>query len=84
MRYLEYKNLREMRFLCKNICIYRKKAVPLHQQTYPASRKISALRVSLFCIFPARLKALLAEFPDVDPSAMGFPANWELEHIWLS
>lgn len=34
--------------------------------------------------FSARLKALLAEFPDVDPSAMGFPANWELEHIWLS
>ena len=26
-----------------------KKAVLLHQQTYPASRKISALRVSLFC-----------------------------------
>ena len=69
-------------FSSQKIWSIQKKAVLLHQQTYPASRKISALRVSLFCIFPARLKALLAEFPDVDPSAMGFPANWELEHIW--
>ena len=32
--------------------------------------------------FPARLKALLAEFPEVNPSAMGFPTHWEKELIW--
>lgn len=32
--------------------------------------------------FPARLKALLVEFPDIDISAMGFPADWEMEKLW--
>jgi hypothetical protein len=35
-------------FSASNICTCQKKAVLLHQQTYPASRQISALRVSHF------------------------------------
>ena len=31
-----------------------------------------------------KLKALLAMFPNVDISAMGFPSGWELEPIWTS
>lgn len=59
----------------------------MSQQTYPASRKISALRVSLFSInpnntFSDRLKALLAEFPRVDVHAMGFPTEWDKESLW--
>lgn len=33
--------------------------------------------------FPARLKALLTEFPDADISAMGFPNDWDNEPFWL-
>lgn len=32
--------------------------------------------------FPARLKALLAEFPSVDVCAMGFPTDWNKEALW--
>lgn len=32
--------------------------------------------------FPTRLKQLIADFPDVDLSAMGFPKNWESEPLW--
>jgi len=31
---------------------------------------------------PARLKALFAEFPDADISAMGFPKDWDKETLW--
>ena len=40
------------------------------------------LKVNPNTTFPARLKALLAEFPNADVSAMGFPKNWEKEAIW--
>jgi len=43
------KKVRFFAFFCRKFWSYQKKAVLLHQQTYPASRKISALRVSLFC-----------------------------------
>ena len=102
-----------------------KEYLPLQQQTYPASRKNSALRVSLFFIrirplfpkktvhpflsnmvannriyyvlsiiqyllqtinpsstFATRLKQLIGNFPEVNPSAMGFPKNWEEEPLW--
>ena len=29
-----------------------------------------------------KLKSLLSDFPDVDPSAMGFPFGWEEEPVW--
>ena len=32
--------------------------------------------------FPARLKALLAEFPEADVKAMGFPIDWNKEILW--
>ena len=32
--------------------------------------------------FPARLKQLITDFPEVDLSAMGFPKNWESELLW--
>lgn len=32
--------------------------------------------------FPTRLKQLIADFPEVDLSAMGFPKNWESEPLW--
>ena len=32
--------------------------------------------------FPIKLKSLLAEFPQVNVSAMGFPAGWENEALW--
>ena len=32
--------------------------------------------------FPLRLKALLAEFPNVDITAMGFVKDWETEILW--
>jgi len=27
-------------------------------------------------------KALLAKYSNIDPGAMGFPANWEKEILW--
>ena len=32
--------------------------------------------------FSARLKQLISDFPEVNPSAMGFPKNWEEEPLW--
>ena len=32
--------------------------------------------------FPTRLKQLIADFPEVDLSAMGLPKNWESEPLW--
>lgn len=32
--------------------------------------------------FVVRFKSLLAEYPEVDISAMGFPDNWENETLW--
>ena len=33
--------------------------------------------------FAARLRSLLAKYPNVDVSAMGFPNNWQAEPLWL-
>lgn len=40
------------------------------------------IKVNPNTTFPARMKALLAEFPNTDISAMGFPKDWEKEIIW--
>lgn len=40
------------------------------------------LKVNPNTTFQARLKALFAEFPDADISAMGFPKDWESEALW--
>lgn len=32
--------------------------------------------------FSERLQSLLAQYPEIDTSAMGFPANWQSEPIW--
>lgn len=32
--------------------------------------------------FKAELKALFAEYPNIDLLAMGFPSDWEKEPIW--
>lgn len=40
------------------------------------------LKVNPNTTFPARLKALFAEFPDADISAMGFPKDWDKETLW--
>ncbi len=32
--------------------------------------------------FSQHLKALLARYPNVDVTAMGFPASWQNEHLW--
>lgn len=32
--------------------------------------------------FATRLKLLISDFPEVNPSAMGFPGNWEEEPLW--
>ena len=40
------------------------------------------LKVNPDTTFPARLKALFAEFPDADISAMGFPLDWDKESRW--
>lgn len=40
------------------------------------------LKVNPNTTFPDRLKALLAEFPDADISAMGFPKDWDKETLW--
>ena len=32
--------------------------------------------------FSTRLKQLISHFPEVNPSAMGFPKNWEEEPLW--
>lgn len=31
-----------------------------------------------------KLKSLLSDYPEVDPSAMGFPCGWEEEPVWCS
>lgn len=69
----------------------------MHQHTYPASLKNSALRVSFLCIciilyflqtvnpqnaFVAQFKQLLDKYSNVDVKAMGFPENWEEELLW--
>jgi hypothetical protein len=40
------------------------------------------LKVNPNTTFPDRLKSLLAEFPDADISAMGFPKDWNKETLW--
>lgn len=40
------------------------------------------LKVNPHTTFPARLKALLVEFPEVDVNAMGFPTDWTNEILW--
>jgi hypothetical protein len=30
----------------------------------------------------AKIDALLAEYPDIDTAAMGFPRGWESEPLW--
>lgn len=30
----------------------------------------------------AKIDALLAEYPDIDVAAMGFPRGWESEPLW--
>lgn len=32
--------------------------------------------------FPSKLKSLLAEYPQVNVTAMGFPSDWENESLW--
>lgn len=34
--------------------------------------------------FLTKLESLLSDFPDVDPTAMGFPRGWEEEPLWCS
>ncbi len=29
-----------------------------------------------------KLKSLLSDYPNVDPTAMGFPNRWEEEPLW--
>lgn len=31
----------------------------------------------------AKIDALLADYPDIDIAAMGFPRGWENEPLWL-
>jgi hypothetical protein len=31
----------------------------------------------------AKLISLLSDYPPIDTNAMGFPANWEQEALWL-
>ena len=33
--------------------------------------------------FGSRLMKLLSKYPNVDPSAMGFPAAWKNEPLWI-
>lgn len=40
--------------------------------------------VSPYNSFTQKLKNLIMAFPTVDPGAMGFPANWEAEPIWIA
>lgn len=32
--------------------------------------------------FKAKLKGLISSYSQVDPTAMGFPTNWEQEYLW--
>lgn len=32
--------------------------------------------------FHSKIKSLFAEYPHIDINAMGFPANWETNHLW--
>ena len=34
--------------------------------------------------FAGKIRSLLVEYPNVDPSAMGFPENWQEEPLWHS
>jgi abortive infection bacteriophage resistance protein len=33
--------------------------------------------------FTTKLKSLLAEYPTIDIKAMGFPAGWKNEPLWI-
>ena len=49
--------------------------------------RICIIKYLLFTVSPnnrftQKLKSLLAEFPTVDISAMGFPENWQNEPLW--
>ena len=50
--------------------------------------RICIIKYLLFTVSPnnkftQKLKSLLAEYPTVDIRAMGFPADWENEPIWM-
>ena len=74
------------------ILYFKRIVLSLQQHAYPASRQISALRVSMIVYlldiinpnhsFVTRFKDLLNRYPSIDVRAMGFPANWENEDIW--
>ncbi len=38
--------------------------------------------ISPYNMMSLKLKNLLADFPDVDTAAMGFPIGWEQEPLW--
>ncbi len=40
--------------------------------------------VSPYNSFTQKIKNLITAFPTVDPRAMGFPADWETEPIWMA
>ncbi|MDR0907731.1 MAG: Abi family protein [Rikenellaceae bacterium] len=51
--------------------------------------RICMVKYILFTVSPnncftQKIKNLIAEFPTVDPGAMGFPADWETEPLWMA
>ena len=42
----------------------------------------SVINSNIEVFFKAKIDTLLAEFPDIDIAAMGFPRGWESEPLW--
>lgn len=62
-----------------------------HKGIIPAPDRFYAFAVVLFDLLKSincgtewalRLDSLIARFPEIDPVAMGFPANWKAEPFW--
>ena len=80
------KKKRYFAFSCQKICIYQKNVVSLQQQTYPASRKISALRVSLFYYY-GTCKLIAGELEKLEVSIrtqMAYILSDEVDIYWFA
>ena len=68
----------------------KKTAMNFIENTAPSNRIYYVLSIIQYLLqtinpktsFPQKIRDLLIEFPEINPTAMGFPTNWENESLW--
>lgn len=57
------------------VCILKERGMAFRDEKH--ARQINPSNT-----FHSKIKSLFAEYPHIDINAMGFPANWETNHLW--